>query len=74
MADEADSGNDTAELFLQAALRNSKANAIMPSSGLGFCLNCEDEIKPIPADPEGARRWCCAACRDDWSSAQKRNA
>ena len=59
MADEADRGNETAELFHKLAL------AAMPKPvaihGIGMCLNCGDEL-------EGEARWCDAECRDDWEA------
>lgn len=58
MADEADRGNDTAELLLQVALRNTQ-RAGTPTAGLGFCLNCQCEV-------EGDARWCGVECRDDY--------
>lgn len=62
MADEADRGNDTAELFLGAALKNVPPPGI--PAGFGMCLNCDAEL-------QGDARWCDVACRDDWQRAQR---
>lgn len=61
MADEADRGNEAAELFLDAAMKNRK-QAVIPA-GIGMCLNCGEDV-------EGENRWCDNDCRQDW---EKRN-
>ena len=58
MADEADRGNDTADLLLQVALRNAQRTGT-PTTGIGMCLNCQVEV-------EGDARWCGSECRDDY--------
>lgn len=58
MADFIDDANETAELFLQAALRKSQGKGKAPLA-TGFCLNCQEKLA------EGAR-WCDADCREDW--------
>jgi len=66
VSDIADKGNEAADLFLSAALRNRQNAAITaPTSGIGICLNCHAEV-------EGERRWCNAECRDEWQAEQKR--
>ncbi len=57
MADVIDEGNQTAELFLEAALTRRQPEA--PQS-VGFCLNCGE---PTPY----GHRWCDKDCRDDWA-------
>lgn len=63
MADEADRGNDTAELFLQAALLNRKGPTL--PHGIGICFNCAAAV-------EGDARWCDAECRQDWEQHGKK--
>lgn len=58
MADEADRGNDAAELFLNVAIKNS-GRPLQQAVGIGMCLNCGAAI-------EGDGRWCDTDCRDDW--------
>ena len=63
MADEADRGNDAADLFLATALAAlPKQSAIQ---GIGICLNCGAEL-------QGDARWCDADCRDDWERHAKK--
>ena len=64
MADEADKANETAEVFLAAALRNYKHSPIIQPAGDGGCMQCGADVTP-------ERRWCDATCRDLW---QKENA
>jgi hypothetical protein len=63
MADEADRGNDAAELFLKIARDN--VPAAVPAEGIGICINCG-------VDVEGDRRWCGVECRDDYLWATNR--
>lgn len=56
MADEADKGNEAAELFLAVAL-TKRQSAVIPA-GVGFCLNCSAAV-------EGDRRWCDDECKED---------
>ena len=63
MPDPADLGNETAELFLQADLRNRKAAPVV--HGVGFCLNCGVAV-------EGDLRWCDRECMADWERANAR--
>jgi len=63
LADEADRGNDTAELYLAAALRKVKAPAAI--TGAGLCFNCG-------ADIEGDARWCDIDCRADYEKREAR--
>lgn len=59
MSDLIDDANETAELFLRAALLNKQQSPILNATGVGFCLHCEKDLAP-------ERRWCDAACRDAW--------
>lgn len=63
MTDIVDAGNEIAEVFLQASLKNAKAAPVQ--HGVGMCLNCGAAV-------EGDRRWCDEECRDDWDRAQHR--
>ena len=63
MSDEADKGNDTAEVFLAAALQNRKP--VLKMHGIGMCLNCG-------AGVSGENRWCDKDCMKDWEDAQRR--
>lgn len=67
MADIADEANKTADLFLDAALKNRAHSVVSATtqSGIGLCLNCG-------ADVDGDRRWCDRECRDMWEQEQKR--
>lgn len=65
MPDIIDDANNTADLFLSAALQNQKHGASKETSGIGVCLNCG-------ADVEGDRRWCDHECRDQWQADQVR--
>lgn len=62
MPDEADRGNDTAELFLKAALQNVKRP--MAACGAGFCINCGEDLG-------GDERWCDKDCMADWEARQR---
>lgn len=57
MADEADRGNETAELFLTLA-RNA-VPAVTAPIGVGICINCG-------VDVEGEARWCDSECMSDY--------
>jgi hypothetical protein len=60
-----DEANDTAELFLDAAIRVRKAKAPkVPTHGIGMCLNCSADC--------GDKRWCDSECRNDWEADNKR--
>lgn len=60
MADEVDRANDDAAWLLYAAIQ---AHRTRPSSEAlvrgGVCLWCQAAV-------EKKRRWCNAACRDEW--------
>lgn len=62
MSDEADRGNETAEVFLDAALSKRVPEGPRPD---GRCHNCGAYLRLNGA------RWCNAECRDDW---ERRNA
>ncbi len=64
MADIIDHGNETAEVFLDAALSKRKANGPRPN---GRCHNCGAYLHL-----DGALRFCDAECRDDWEKLQQR--
>lgn len=65
MADEADKGNEAAELFLKSALYQRKRKTVpIHIKGIGICLYCLEEV-------EGDRRWCNAECRDEWEKENK---
>lgn len=57
MSDEADKGNEAAELFLRAAL--SKRQRAPGGDAIGTCLNC-GALCDAPA------RFCDIECRDDY--------
>lgn len=61
MADEIDIANDRAAMDLERAL--AAARGIPGPEATGCCLWCEEPVA------EG-RRWCNAACRDDWEAAR----
>lgn len=65
MADIIDQANDTADLYLNAALRKQQHEDIVTPSGIGMCLSCGEPV-------EGDRRWCDKDCRDDWQVETKR--
>jgi len=58
--DEVDRANETAQMFLDMALRQRKPPAPEPT---GYCLNCDEPIQ--------AGRWCDANCRDDWEKRER---
>jgi hypothetical protein len=58
-----DSATAVEELHRDLAMRNRDRGPVIAETG--YCLNCE---APAPA----GRRWCDAACRDDWQRAQRR--
>ena len=64
MSDHIDDANDTADFLLQLSLKRKLATTA-PATGTGHCLHCDAAIT-------GARRWCDAACRDDYEAEQKR--
>ena len=66
MADEIDRANEAAELFLTAALSKQQSLEVSTPKGVGMCLNCETDL-------DDDRRWCDAACRDDYFASQKQN-
>lgn len=57
MSDIIDNANDTAELFLRAAVSKARIDGAPPSTGR--CFNCEE---PVPS----GLRWCDVDCRNDW--------
>lgn len=66
MADIIDKGNETADFFLDKALRERQRLAkVATPHGVGLCLNCSAEIA-------GERRWCDADCRDQWDADNRR--
>lgn len=62
MSDEADKGNDTAELFLDVALRNQKVSPRLPKL-TGRCLNCDDQVDPWS-------HFCDVECGQDFEKRQ----
>lgn len=65
MPDFADDANESAEMFLAAALRTQQQKATVAPEGIGFCLYCGEAV-------EGERRWCDADHRDAWEHEQRR--
>lgn len=63
MADIADKGNEAAEVFLSAALKNARSGDTI-STPTGECLWCADDLPP-------GRRWCDSECRDLWQAEQR---
>lgn len=61
MADEADQGNEIAELYLQQALTHRPRETALPTTG--FCHNC--------GDPAENAAFCCVECRDDWDKRKR---
>jgi len=61
MSDEADVGNDNAELFLAAALANRKR---MYLQACGHCYYCDETVQ------RGAL-FCSSECRDDHQKEQR---
>jgi hypothetical protein len=61
MADIVDQGNDSADLFLEVAMKNRERNKL-PFTGT--CHNCEDDI-------ETNQHFCCVECRNDYESREK---
>lgn len=60
MADIIDIANDAADLFLSEALKKRQHDAILPTTGTGSCLHCDEVLL------ETTRRWCGVECRDAW--------
>jgi hypothetical protein len=56
MADDIDRANHQVELTIAAELAQKKPEGPKPT---GVCLQCG-----VPVEQH--RRWCDAACRDDW--------
>lgn len=63
MADEIDRANEAAEFFQSIAFRNLPKPAPAPT-GIGMCLHCGNAL-------HDSRRWCDAACRDDWEKGRR---
>lgn len=59
--DEVDRANDTAQMFLDIALRQRKPPAPEPT---GYCLNCDEPL-------DGGRRWCDQDCCLDWERRER---
>lgn len=57
MADDADMSQDRAEREEALRRRYTEVKPTLPATGK--CYNCGEEL-------EGEKRWCDAACRDDW--------
>jgi len=62
--DEADKGNETAELTLQSYINKIRKRANTTLLVTGFCYNCEEEIRN--------RLFCDAECRDDYEKRENR--
>jgi hypothetical protein len=61
MADEADRANDRAQQNLELSIRAALTSA--PSlPAIGSCYNCDEPVAE-------SKRFCDAACRDDWQRA-----
>lgn len=63
MSDIGDKAQAIDELLRDAALTHRRDTSRVPRKGIGKCLNCGDPV-------HDERRWCCAACRDDWEAAK----
>jgi hypothetical protein len=63
MSDIADDADEAQAAFLRAAL--AKVPKPTAPHGIGMCLNCQAEV-------DGERRWCDAACRDEWAKYRER--
>lgn len=63
MSDVIDQGNDTAELFLRAALANRDRTELKPC---GHCHYCSDSV------PEGHLFCPESECPDDWHEEERR--
>jgi hypothetical protein len=62
MPDTADLGNEAAEILRDAAEKHA-VHANKPITASTHCLSCD---APLVQDIDFPRRWCDAACRDDW--------
>ena len=58
MADSMDEAVAASEVYAAAALRKARGEAIIAAPETGECLVCGQPLK--------GRRWCDAACRDEW--------
>lgn len=65
MADEADKGNDTADLTLAGYINAVRARSHLTMTPTGACYNCEEPVAP-------GRLFCDAACREDYDYRQRR--
>ncbi|MFA5920183.1 MAG: hypothetical protein WC856_02680 [Methylococcaceae bacterium] len=63
MANEADQGNDTAELFLKVALKNASSKKLDTGNKSGLCWYCD-----TPTGTE--RRFCDRECARSWEREQ----
>jgi hypothetical protein len=59
-SDIVDQANEVAELHRQAGIKQRRPEG---PKATGECLNCGEPV----ASP---RRWCDAACRDEWEKSQ----
>lgn len=63
MSDEADKGNNTAELFLSIALKNAAGKKLDTGNKSGLCWYCDE--------PTGSeRRFCNRECAQEWEREQ----
>lgn len=62
MADLIDQGNETADIFLEAALSRSKLHPEVEATGA--CLNCDHIL-------HNGRRWCDVECMEDWQKREQ---
>jgi hypothetical protein len=60
MADDADKTDALSEMTHQSNVYNSRRDEPQ-AVAIGECLFCGEPVGP-------GRRWCDAACRDDWQS------
>lgn len=62
MADEGDTAQELAELYLDMALKRTRGKGTdpeVPVNPTGHCFYCSANLK-------WPRRWCDANCRDYW--------
>ena len=64
MDDIYDQATDTEQLFLDVALRNTRAAAVPVAAATGLCLSCD---KPVSVGV----RWCNRSCCEDWERVNK---